>query len=213
MHAADRHARLGNASTGSAASGCRSNADCPYPTAVCDTVSRKCVGCLTVSDCEAMPGTVCSKGACTCPSTKAEPLTYCGGASPGCFDTQASADHCGACGKACDGGSCKSGSCEGAGAGGGGTGGDGGVEAGAPCVASCAEAVTKGGTVCLDAGAYPDYQKLGFCAGCQGAGGCEMECSTTFCKDKPVPASDAGTTCNGCLLLACPALYTSCMME
>ena len=104
----------GSASTGSP--GCRSNPECTYPRAVCDTVAHGCVECLTFADCGGMQGTVCSKGACVCPvdTDAAPPMEYCA-AVPGsnvghCVDKTSSPSDCGACGHACF-GSCVKGSC------------------------------------------------------------------------------------------------------
>src|SRR4051812_29792632 len=55
-------------STGAGTTGCHSNPDCTYPAAVCDTVARVCVECLTFADCGEKPGTVCSQGKCECPT-------------------------------------------------------------------------------------------------------------------------------------------------
>ena len=99
----------GSTSTG-VTTGCHSNPDCAFPTAVCDTVSGKCVACLEVSDCAYMPGTVCSKGACGCPPATPA-LTYCTGQTPACVDTETSATDCGGCGKACS-TVCSKGKCE-----------------------------------------------------------------------------------------------------
>ena len=106
-------------SGGSAPTVCSSNPDCAYPTPVCDTVANVCVECLTFTDCDGpKPGTVCSQGACVCPSAGGEAtLTYCAAAStapagsPGrCVDTQTSQTDCGDCGHACF-GSCTAGKC------------------------------------------------------------------------------------------------------
>jgi N-acetylneuraminic acid mutarotase len=83
---------------------CKSNADCPEPTSVCDTVSNVCVECLTLSDCAFRPSTVCSEGQCVCP----DKLSYC---SPGeCVDMTSSPKHCGQCNHACF-GVCAAGNC------------------------------------------------------------------------------------------------------
>ncbi len=83
---------------------CLSNVDCAYPTAICHPAEGRCVGCLVLSDCANMPGTVCSEGACVCPGGD----TYCGPDT--CVDTNSDADHCGACDRGCfdrcGGGSC-----------------------------------------------------------------------------------------------------------
>jgi N-acetylneuraminic acid mutarotase len=97
---------------GGASSECRSNPDCSYPTPVCDTVASKCVECLVLSDCAGKPGTVCSAGACTCPSDGPK-LDFCpasGGAGPRCVDTQTSENDCGGCGHGCF-GACSGGKC------------------------------------------------------------------------------------------------------
>jgi hypothetical protein len=172
------------ASTGSAPSGCHSNPDCTFPKAICNTVTGACVECLVASDCAYMPGAVCSKGACECP-----PGHKCGTLSGGSSSSAST------------------------GTGGAGTGGDGGVEASVPCVSSCAEALTNGAPVCPDAGAFPVYQGLGFCAGCNAAGGCTPVCAATLCADKPVEAGDAGTPCSDCLATACTTLYNECLTE
>jgi len=95
---------------GSAPVTCRSNAECTYPTAVCDTVARECVECLEVADCAAKPGTVCSLGACAC-QTMGE--SYCptlGAQTARCVDMTTSQNDCGACGHACF-GACNEGKC------------------------------------------------------------------------------------------------------
>jgi hypothetical protein len=85
---------------------CRSNPDCAYPTAICDTIAHRCVECLTYSDCGAKPGTVCSKGSCGCPTATD---TYCADTQT-CIDTQTSSANCGECGRACF-GACVMGKC------------------------------------------------------------------------------------------------------
>ena len=83
VHLAPPGADAGTSTT-TGGGGCKSNPDCPYPTPVCDAVSGKCVQCLVLSDCADMPGTVCSKGACECPSPDgAAALTYCAGRRAG----------------------------------------------------------------------------------------------------------------------------------
>ena len=84
---------------------CRSNSDCAAPSAVCDTVKRICVECLLLADCGAKPGTVCSQGACECP-TAGE--SWCAPAT--CADLQISSDDCGSCGHKCF-GACAAGKC------------------------------------------------------------------------------------------------------
>jgi len=81
--------------------GCRSNPDCPYPTPLCDAVSGICVECLVVADCAAKMDTVCSLGACVCPSSDGAALTYCPNESSHCVDTRTSPTNCGVCGRAC----------------------------------------------------------------------------------------------------------------
>jgi hypothetical protein len=99
----------GSSSTGSGA--CQSNQDCPSATPVCDTVARVCHECLTVADCGAKPGTVCSKGVCGCPSSDPKvTLTYCAGEAPKCVDADSSPTDCGSCGHACF-GNCAAGKC------------------------------------------------------------------------------------------------------
>jgi hypothetical protein len=101
-------------STGTGTTGCVSNPDCTYPKAVCDTVARQCVECLTFADCGDKPGTVCSAGVCSCATeADAAALTYCPASSAGvarCVDTESSASDCGACGHACF-GSCSAHKC------------------------------------------------------------------------------------------------------
>jgi hypothetical protein len=89
---------------------CKSNTDCATPSAICDTVRNECVQCLEASHCSAtLPGTVCSLGACVCPTATE---TYCE-ASARCVDVQTSATDCGACGHECY-GACNAGQCAGA---------------------------------------------------------------------------------------------------
>ncbi len=87
----------GGAGTDGGAPECRSNPDCTYPKAVCDTVARRCVECLEIADCAAKTGTVCSKGTCSCPTATD---TYCAETKT-CVDTATSSTDCGACGRAC----------------------------------------------------------------------------------------------------------------
>ena len=90
---------------------CRSNPDCAYPVPVCDTIANVCVECLVIQDCVGKPGTVCSKGSCSCPSPDANaPLSYCAGETPTCVDTSSSPTNCGACGVTCF-GPCVTGKC------------------------------------------------------------------------------------------------------
>jgi hypothetical protein len=77
---------------------CRSNPDCAYPKPVCDAVGQVCVECLVISDCLGKPGTVCSKGACSCTDMT---LSYCTGETPACVDLTSSPSNCGACGNQC----------------------------------------------------------------------------------------------------------------
>lgn len=103
----------GNGTGGAAPVDCKSNQDCGYPAALCDTVASTCVECLTVSDCAASkPGTVCSFGHCVCPTSDGGgALTYCPTGNGGhCADTQTSSSDCGTCGKKCF-GSCAAGAC------------------------------------------------------------------------------------------------------
>jgi hypothetical protein len=94
-------------SDGGAPIPCNSNTDCPAPTAVCDTVRKVCVECLEVEHCSVtMPGTVCSQGACVCPTSTD---TYCAGAMR-CANVMTSVTDCGACGHACY-GACNLGKC------------------------------------------------------------------------------------------------------
>jgi len=138
VHLAPPGADAGTTSaTTGGGSGCKSNPDCAYPTAVCDTVSGKCVECLVLSDCAGKPGTVCSKGACECPSPDgAGSLTYCAAEAPTCVNTETSVTSCGKCGHACPSGdTCVKGACKGSststgtggGSGAGGAGGAGGA--------------------------------------------------------------------------------------
>jgi N-acetylneuraminic acid mutarotase len=90
---------------------CRSNPDCAYPTPVCDTIAQVCVECLVILDCVEMPGTVCSRGHCSCPSDAGTALSYCAGETPACVDTTTAADNCGSCGNVCL-GACTAGKCE-----------------------------------------------------------------------------------------------------
>jgi hypothetical protein len=93
------------ASGGGTATTCESNTDCAAPTAVCDTVKSVCVECLVVADCQHQPGTVCSQGACACPTAGeswCEPDV--------CVDLETSPDHCGQCGHPCF-GACAGGAC------------------------------------------------------------------------------------------------------
>jgi len=142
---------------GTSTSGCKSNPDCAYPTAVCDTASGKCVECLVFSDCAGKPGTVCSKGACECPSPDAaETLTYCAGESPTCIDTQTSETNCGKCGHSCPSGDkCVKGACKGSSSSSTsstGTGGAGGSGAGGSATASSSSGTGGAGGSTPDAG-------------------------------------------------------------
>ncbi|MBI4950770.1 MAG: hypothetical protein HY908_01945 [Myxococcales bacterium] len=98
----------GSANVGGSGGGgtaCRSNSDCAAPTPVCDTVKQTCFECLELADCAQKPGTVCSLGACDCP-TAGE--SWCEPAV--CTNLATSSEHCGACGHACF-GSCAAGAC------------------------------------------------------------------------------------------------------
>jgi hypothetical protein len=86
---------------------CESNPDCAAPTSVCDTIKGRCVECLVLSDCAMKPGTICSKGVCSCPDPT---QAWCAPAS--CVDLQSSSDDCGACGHRCY-GACVAGKCAG----------------------------------------------------------------------------------------------------
>ena len=84
---------------------CVSNADCPAPTAICDSVQGLCVECLEIQHCAHMPGTVCDTGLCRC---ETEGETWC---EPNiCADTMTDPDHCGQCDFECF-GSCAMGVC------------------------------------------------------------------------------------------------------
>src|SRR6185503_7091955 len=61
---------------GAAPISCVSNAGCPAPTAICDHVTSTCVECLELEHCGFRPGTVCSEGACVCPT---EGASFCEG--------------------------------------------------------------------------------------------------------------------------------------
>lgn len=87
----------GGGGSGGAPVSCQSNADCPAPTAICDTVRDECVECLDIGDCSFRPGTVCSKGACACPKSGE---SFCGEPAR-CVDLTSSSQDCGACGHAC----------------------------------------------------------------------------------------------------------------
>ena len=99
------NATSGVGGSGGGATACESNSDCAAPTGVCDTTKAQCVACLVFSDCGAMPGTVCSQGACVCPD---EGASWCG--DDECVDLQTSRQHCGQCGHGCF-GSCIAGAC------------------------------------------------------------------------------------------------------
>jgi hypothetical protein len=90
---------------GAAPQACESNTDCATPTAVCDGAQGICVECLTIADCAAKPGTVCSLGQCGCPT---EGESWCSPSS--CVDLQISPNDCGSCGHRCF-GACAGGAC------------------------------------------------------------------------------------------------------
>ncbi|MBK8252134.1 MAG: hypothetical protein IPK82_05635 [Polyangiaceae bacterium] len=95
---------------GSTGSGCKSNADCAYPQNLCDVASGTCVECLTTSDCDAKPGTVCSEASCKCPQTTD---TFCpadGTGAARCVDLDTAGNDCGECGHKCF-GACAAGAC------------------------------------------------------------------------------------------------------
>jgi hypothetical protein len=96
----------GPATTGQGGGGtaCRSNSDCADPKAVCDSAKSTCVECLSVLDCAAKPGTVCSKAQCVCGGG----LSYCG--PNRCVDFKTSQTDCGSCGHGCF-GVCANGTC------------------------------------------------------------------------------------------------------
>ena len=145
-------------STGDAASGCRSNADCPFPTAVCDTVTGTCVGCLTSSDCSYAPGSVCNGGQCSC------------------------------AGDACDAGTGGAGGKDAGDDGGSDGGlHDGGSDAAAACVPTCVKALTTGGTVCPGTLGDLYYDQVRACAGCGAPGPCTLTC-TSFCLEHGIDA-------------------------
>jgi hypothetical protein len=109
---------------GAAAGSCRSSPDCALPTPVCDTVTQKCVECLTTLDCSLTPGPVCSAGKCECLVTG---LSYCPGLNPACIDLLGSDNaNCGKCGSACPSG-CMMGKCDAGTGGSSGTGGHSGT--------------------------------------------------------------------------------------
>lgn len=91
-------------------SACTSNAQCAYPTPVCDTSAGSCVQCLVISECAAQPGTVCSLGACVCPTTGESFCAAKGGQGDRCVDLATSSNDCGSCGHACF-GACEMGKC------------------------------------------------------------------------------------------------------
>jgi N-acetylneuraminic acid mutarotase len=100
----------GTAGGGGSQIGCTSNADCPYPTPVCNTEVGHCAECLVVDDCAAKPGTVCSKAACVCPEKDA---TFCAAEAPAsgtCVDLKTASTDCGTCGHGCF-GACVNGKC------------------------------------------------------------------------------------------------------
>jgi hypothetical protein len=170
-----------SSSTGSTARACSSNPDCAFPNPVCDTVTATCVGCLTVSDCAYMPGTICSQGSCECPP-----------------------------GGSCVSASTASSSSSGAGGAGTGTGGfDGGASDAAPdaaaCVPKCSEALTQGGAVCPGTVSATDYTKLKACVGCAGTAICAPACAGTFCMELPPNAA-----CKNCLQSHCLVPFDVC---
>ena len=90
--------------------GCQSSSDCPAPTAICDVVKHDCVECLVLSDCAFRPGTVCSMGACACPTPGD---TYCdafGNQPARCVDLETTSGDCGSCNHACF-GACAASAC------------------------------------------------------------------------------------------------------
>ncbi len=95
---------------GSGPTGCASNADCAYPTNLCDVASGECVECLTTESCGAKPGTVCSKAECVCPTAGQEFCAADGYGAARCVDHATSMADCGACGHQCF-GSCAAGKC------------------------------------------------------------------------------------------------------
>jgi hypothetical protein len=93
---------------------CKSSSDCPAPTSVCDSANNVCVECLEIEDCSYKPGTVCSLGACTCPT---EGQSFCPAYAKDyesrparCVDLQTTTLDCGACGHSCY-GACVAGAC------------------------------------------------------------------------------------------------------
>lgn len=90
---------------------CDSNPDCVAPKAVCDAVQRQCVECLTVGDCAAKPGTVCSAGQCACENPAESSCPRAGEGQPArCVDVKTAPTDCGACGHSCF-GACVEGAC------------------------------------------------------------------------------------------------------
>lgn len=87
-------------------SGCISNTDCTTPTPICDVPKNNCVECLQAADCSLKPGTVCSGGACACPT---QGDSYCR-APDRCVDLQVNGADCGTCDHPCF-GSCVTGKC------------------------------------------------------------------------------------------------------
>lgn len=87
-------------------SGCVSNTDCLTPNPICDVPKGTCVECLQAVDCSMKPGTVCSGGACACPTPGD---SYC--RTPDrCVDLQTDGADCGSCDHPCF-GSCVAGKC------------------------------------------------------------------------------------------------------
>ena len=95
----------GAGGAGGAPTTCESNTDCAAPQNICDTIKGECVECLVFGDCAQQPGTVCSMGACVCP-TAGE--SWCGDNT--CVDLQTDSDHCGSCDHGCF-GACAEASC------------------------------------------------------------------------------------------------------
>lgn len=89
---------------------CASSSDCPAPTGVCDTVKGICVECLSVSDCAAQEGTVCSEGSCVCPVAGESFCDKLGNQPARCVNLSTSTNDCGSCGRACF-GACAGGQC------------------------------------------------------------------------------------------------------
>jgi hypothetical protein len=86
--------------------GCISNTDCTTPLAICDVPKHQCVECLQADDCALKEGTVCSGGACACPTPGD---SYCL-APARCIDLQTNTQDCGSCDHPCF-GSCVTGKC------------------------------------------------------------------------------------------------------